>query len=315
MPILKRFLLVAPALALLGAFLLGSPPAGAQNQRTVDLELSMVTFSPEIYANGAPAFRARVKNESDTPVVGVVVQFVAEDIARGGSIHFDEIRDSPISNFKNDGQLDYDTLVWSIPRIGGGDTAEAILEIDGERSMCGPDTSSPSIVRMRASIVESTPRDDPSRLGNNRASAHMQCNEHVGTNGRSIISGNVSYGVDAEPETDTFSVKVSNLGFSRNTGTIPTQYQLRLKVTPSPGLRYTATAPAGTTFNAATGIWNIGTLVTGSRSAGNKQMDIRVTQRAALAVPPEGQCLTVEIEHVIPVPRRHIDARHRLHGP
>ena len=108
--------------------------------------------------------------------------------------------------------------------------------------------------------------------------------------------------MDADPHADTFTVKVRNRNSTLSTWTHVTafQYQLRVRVTPSPGLSYTATAPSGTSFDRATGIWDLGTLRGATTPEGNRSLEIRVTGRDARAGPAEDQCLTVEIAHIIP---------------
>ena len=160
------------------------------------------------------------------------------------------------------------------------------------------------MVRLRGTIVASTPRESPRALGNSRARNYFE--ERKDTPLYTIYNDGTSYGVDADPGTDTFIVRVTNAASSGpwRYGSVR-QYELRLKVTPSPGMRYTAAPSDGsTTFHAATGIWDIGTLEGGggNEPAGNKQLNIRVPGRGNLAIPPEDQCLTVEIEHVAPDP-------------
>ncbi len=295
MRILKKFLLIAPALALLGAFLLGDAPAGAQG-RPVDLELSITNRHEQSRDDGL--FVVSVLNRSDVAFRDIRVQLEAEDIALGRTIFLGEFTTTDFP--ANDGVVNYDTLEWTIPALSVGARATTHLRISDRRTLS---TTEDSVVRLQGRIVKSTPREDPGSLGNNQARHFAEANR-LSPRMFILFENNVSYGVDADPATDTFAIKVTNpdirLGAWRFVST--NQHQLRLKVTPSQGLGLTATAPAGTTFDAATGIWDIGTLTSGAGNSptGNRQMDIRVTGRDARAGPPEEQCLTVEIEHVIP---------------
>ena len=298
MRILKRFLLVAPALALLGVFLLGSllqpPTARAQEQRPVNLELSMANRHEGAASQGT--FVVSVRNNSDIAVRNIKVQLEVEDIALGASIFLQQATGGHLPD--SDGLVDYDTLEWTIPRLGARTSATTLLLIDFGPTSRGLSATEDSVVRLRGSIVESTPRERPAALGNNQAHTYVSTSKTLRSM-RIVWQHSVSYGVDAD--TDTFTVKVvnRNLGGTFWHARTPIQYQLRLRVTPSQGLRYTAAAaPAGTTFDAATGIWDIGTL--GHSPSNDKQLDIRVTGRDASAGPAEEQCLTVEIEHKVP---------------
>ena len=296
----RKILFVAPALAVLGAVLLGTLGAGGQERRLVDLELSMTNrIAGE---SGEGVFVVSVRNNSDVTVRDIKVRLEVEDLTLGRSVDLTEAY--TFFGDTNDGILDTDTLEWTIPQLRSASTAATKLELD----IFNASATGQSLVRLQGSIVESTPRETPGRLGNNQARHYIQWEVDVDNYvylANSLSSINVSYGVDADPGTDTFTVKVTNpahnpypYGFDHSV----TQYQLRFKVTPSEGLQYTATPAAGTTFDTARGIWDIGTLVAGSLPAGNKQLDIRVTGRGARAGPAEDQCLTVEIEHVIPDP-------------
>ena len=301
MRILKKFLVIAPALALLGAFLLGVPPAGAQEQRLVDLELSISDRHQALFSGAN--FLVSVRNRSDVTVRDIRVQLEVEDVALGRSIFLQEVTspDTP----DNDGTVNYDTLEWTIPTLRGARTATTKLGVDPVRTDPGVGLTESLLVRLQGRIVESVPSEAPTSLSMSNSQARNfylytpDGNRHVVLSRESLV-----YGVDADAATDTFAVRVSN----RNTGSAhwqrnsPSQYQVRLKVTTSEGLRYTATPPVGTTFDAATGIWDIGTLPRRLNQEGLRQLDIRVTGRDARAGPAEEQCLTVEIEHKIPDP-------------
>ena len=298
MRILRKLLLIAPALAVLGAVLLGVPEAGAQERQVVDLELSITNRDPE--SERAGVFVATVRNNSDVTVRDIKVQFEVEDIALGKSIFLEE---HTITNRENDGTVDYDTLEWTISGLRPGVRALTRLSMDNSKTNDGLSATEFSLVRFQGAIVESTPREAPGQLGNSRARHFTRT--YRDSRAITILFGiNVSYGVDADPGTDTFTVRVTNPSRKPGAwrGSSVDQYQLRLKVTPSPGLRYTGAPSAGTTFDPATGIWDIAHLPGGASPRGNKRLDIRVTGRGNLAVPEEDQCLTVEIDHVIPDP-------------
>ena len=291
MRVLRKLLFIAPVLAVLGAFLLGTPVAGAQERQLVDLELSIATRDPQSQITNP--LTVRLLNKSDVTVRDIKVQFEVEDIAQGRSIFLHEFN---LTGRSNVGTVDYDTLEWTIPSLSAGSLATTRFHTDAARTWPGLHPTEPSVVRLRGTIVASTPRESPRALGNSRARNYFE--ERKDTPLYTIYNDGTSYGVDADPGTDTFIVRVTNAASSGpwRYGSVR-QYELRLKVTPSPGMRYTAAPSDGsTTFRAATGIWDIGTLESGggNEPAGNKQLNIRVTGRGNLAIPPENQCLTVE---------------------
>ena len=299
--------------ALAAIFLLPLPsPVTAQEQRPVDLELSMINRHPAAELGGR--FVVSVLNDSDVTVRGIRVKLEVEDIEQGRRIYLEEACGDPLPDC--DGIVDYDTqgereaesangqnavlLEWIIPNLKAGGRATTIHKIDRGRTDELSATEF-SVVRLQGSILESTPREDPAFLGNNQARHYVSATRDS-PRMTILVDHSVYYGVDADAATNTFTVKVVNP--NRSVGVwlaqSPIQYQLRFRVTPSPGLRYTAAPPAGTTFDAATGIWDIGTLALSP--TGDKQLDIRVTERDAWAGPAEEQCLTVEIAHKVPDP-------------
>ena len=300
-----------PLIAVPLAVLLAASVAGAQEQPPVDLELSMANRFTDPTPDGGSesVFVVSVRNHSDVTVRDITVRlFGVEDLTLRRSVELSEYFAHVVD--VNDGFLDLDALEWTIPYLKGGSTATTKLQINvfNVPDSLDPRYSGDSLVRLQAAIMESTPGEHPGRLGNNQARQyilwHIDVDEFI-YNTNSLLGNNVSYGVDADPGTDTFTVRVTNPAYDPYPDWYDhyvTQYQLRLKVTPSDGLQYTATPPSGTSFNRATGIWNIGTLVAGSLPAGNKELEITVTGRGSLDVPAEDQCLTVEIEHVIPDP-------------
>ena len=295
--------LAAVSLAILSAMVASTPGAGAgaqeQEQKPVDLELSMTNREDRFWSSGG--FLVSVKNNSDVTVHDIRVQLEIDDLTDGRKILLLERDPGSIRTVQNDGTVDYDALVWAIPGLRSGESATTRLGTDNARN----EPTLPEqqlLLRMQGEIVGSSPREDPGSLGNSRGRTYLMYANSTGPIGLYILSTSVHYGVDAEPDTDTFTVRVSNT--DSRPGPFHTidvwERQLRLKVTPSPGLQYTVAAPSGTSFNKATGIWNIGTLRSGTGPRGNRQLDIRVTGRASSGVPPGDQCLTVEIEHVIP---------------
>ena len=296
MRILRKFVLIAPALALLGGFLLGVPGAGAQEREPVDLELSMTNRYPGNLLDGT--FEVSVKNNSPVTVRNIRVQFEVDDLTEGRTIYLLENKPASVSIYRNDGFVDIDTLEWVIPEIRGGLSATTRLNTDQvKNAQTTPDQ--PLLLRLRGSIVESSPPEAPGFLGNNQARTYFRYTYTSRLIARTIIISSLMYGVDADADADTFTVKVRNRNrtLAAWTHVTPFQYQLRVRVTPSPGLRLAATPPSGTSFNPATGIWDIGTLNINTVPEGNRSLEIQVTGRDG---PERDQCLTVEIAHVIP---------------
>ncbi len=282
--------------ALTAVLLLPVPSPVAAQEQPVDLELSVTNRHPGYLHDGT--FVVSVLNNSDATVRDIRVQLEVEDLTTGRSIF---LKEAPVQGVVSDGIFDYDTLEWVVPSLRAGLRATTLLQIDNAKTARGPSDIEGALVRLQGGIVGSIPPEDPAALGNNQA-RHYVFDVFATLAMRVLFENRASYGVDADPIADTFTVKVTNTGQSSGAwrANSVNQFQVRLRVTPSQGLLYAATPPAGTTFDAATGIWDIGTLVTGALPEGNKQLEIRVTGRDARAGPPEDQCLTVEIEHVIP---------------
>ena len=299
MRILRKLASFAPALALLGAFLLGVPGAGAQEREPMDLELSMTNRYPGNLLDGT--FEVSVKNNSPVTVRNIRVQFEVDELTEGRTIYLEEHEPSSSSTYRNDGLVNVDTLEWVIPELRGGLSATTRLNTDQSKNTQTTGDQQ-LLLRLRGSIVESSPPEAPGRLGNNQARTYLLYAYTDDVIARTILITSLQYGVDADPDADTFTVKVRNRNRTLSEWNHVTsfQHQLRVRVTPSPGLRLAATAPSGTSFNPSTGIWDIGTLNLNTVPEGNRSLEIRVTGRDARAGPPEDQCLTVEIEHIIP---------------
>ena len=295
MRIVRKNLLIAPALALLCALLLGVPGAGAQERESVDLELSMTNRYGGGLLDGT--FEVSVKNNSPVTVRNIRVQLEVDDLTEGRTIYLVESKPRSTSFYRNDGFVDVDTLEWVIPEIRGGLSATTRLNTDQVRNaQTTPDQ--PLLLRLRGGIVESSPPEAPGRRGNNQARTYFRYTYTNSIIARTIMITSLMYGVDADPDADTFTVKVRNRNrtLAAWTHVTPFQYQLRVRATPSPGLHLAATPPSGTSFNPSTGIWDIGTLPTSAA----QELEIRVTGRDARAGLADDQCLTVEIAHIIP---------------
>lgn len=233
---LRWFLRLAPVLALLGAFLLGVPGTGAQEREPVDLELSMTNREVGLSRDGL--FLVSVRNNSDVTVRDIRVQLEIDDLTTNRPTIFLEEHDpGTIRPEENQGTVDYDRLVWTIPNLPGGQTATTRLTTDNARNEY---TTYPGpILRMQGEIVGSSPREDPSRLGNNRGRTYIRYRNDEITIAQTILLTSIRYGVDADPDTDTFTVRVINRNSESPffSGEDNHQYELRLRVTPSSTLR------------------------------------------------------------------------------
>ena len=188
-----------------------------------------------------------------------------------------------------------------ISSLRPGFSAVTRLTIDHAKSDLGGATAAnPSLLRFQGEIESFTPRENPENFGNNRARTFAVVRTFQGNTRMGVLFGtNVWYGVDADPSTNLFTVRVTNPGGTSGSWRAASsdQFQVKLKVTPSKGLQYSATPTDGTTtFNNTTGIWDIGRLA----SLIDKQLNVMVTGRDASAVAAADQCLTVEIAHVLP---------------
>ena len=299
MRILRRLVFIAPTLALLGGFLLGAPNAAAQEREPVDLELSMTNRYRGNLLDGV--FVVSVKNNSPVTVRNIRVQFEVDDLTEGRTIYLIDSKPPSVTMYRNDGSLNVDTLEWVIPELRSGLSAHTRLNTDqAKNAQTTPDQ--PLLLRLRGGIVDSSPPEGPGRLGNNQARTYVRYTYTNDVIAGVILITSLMYGVDANADAGTFTVKVRNRNKTLSAWSSVTsfQYQLRVRVTPSPGLRLAATPPSGTSFNPSTGIWDLGTLNTNTAPEGNRSLEIQVTGRDARAGPAEDQCLTVEIEHIIP---------------
>ena len=162
--------LAAASLAIMSAMAASTPGAGAQEREPVDLELSMTNREEGYWGSGH--FLVSVTNNSDVTVYDIKVQLEIDDLTDGRTIFLREAKPGSIRIDQNEGTVDYDTLVWTIPVLGSGRSVDTRLDTDdgkNQRTLPGQRL----LLRMQGEIVHSRPREDPGRLGNNRARTYL----------------------------------------------------------------------------------------------------------------------------------------------
>ena len=162
------------------------------------------------------------------------------------------------------------------------------------------------LIRVTAEIVESDPAEPRGFQGNNAVefwySRGNFTNGDAGVNIHSISDRSPGVG-----QTTTFTVRAENHGFDfahRFQSSYFSNHQLgvQVKIELSPGLTFAGTpsAPSGTNFNAATGIWDIGTLEDGQSNAKSLPVAVNLTAGNLADLPLEERCLTARVVNAVP---------------
>ena len=195
--------------------------------------------------------------------------------------------------------------MWTIQSLGPGDKVTRRVDRPSTYHHLDP----LKIVGLYAEVIESDPGEPPGFQFNNAS-------EHWGnTKVEWLTDGDTAVGVrisDRFPPVGggtTFTVEAANFpgdryGFPASSLATHTQLDVQLEISLSPGLAFAGTpqAPDGTTFDPATGIWDVGTLERTRGAADRRSLPVAVNLTAdSLAdLPLEERCLTAKVVRAVP---------------
>ncbi len=221
------------------------------------------------------------------------------------------------------GRFDPATNIWHFRNLPPGHTAELQLH-DSLSNQAPPGTPGRDLVKGRGEIISSVPEEDPMFLYNN---ATREAWRHVGPGNDDAAEGDAVVEMrvgDRFPQAnDTVDFTVSFYGARGYIGSLYEKhdmYEVRVKVSPSPGLELVSAAAPNRTydfgtsttsddvqisssFDLSTGIWNLGTV---AEFRFREFIDMPVKVRYTGAVPLDEACLTAELVNVVP-PERPLD--------
>ena len=171
--------------------------------------------------------------------------------------------------------------------------------------------------RLYAEIIESDPVESPRFQFNNATENWAVENRQGGhgANGRTYAAdGDIA--LDVAGVSDRFprqagatTFTVSALNYPRYTLDLfgindqsHLLFEVQVEISLSPGLSFAANqsgAPAGTTFDASTGIWNMGTVHSSQRSQ-LLPVAVNLTADSLADLPLEDRCLTAKVVNAVP---------------
>ena len=235
---------------------------------------------------------------------------------RGGTVSVDLARHQlDIGLDPEFGHFDGATRIWHFRNLAPGQTTELKLSavFMDRRTRSGKER----LIIGSAEIVSSVPREGPEYLHNNatreawkyrRSAARSDAAE-----GNATVDLQVSNRFPEANDTVDFTVRFQNKrGYIGSLYQYHDMYDVRVKLTPSPGLTImSAAAPSGafgsgddeiqisSSFRRSTGIWNIGS-VPQQRSVTYIEMPVTVRYTGGSL---EEACLTAEVDNVLPPER------------
>ena len=280
---LRWFLRLAPALALLGAFLLGAPDAGAQEDfippQPIDLAVEIE------YHRVEQQIVLIIVNNSDVTVYNVRIEIEPKDrlVASPplGSVGFHSA----------DGIL----TIPSIPASVIGKTLEIVLSAD-------PSVVNTGVFPIRASIVSSWPRETPEFEYNNRAERwvmsfegnHLMSDTKGSDIGLRVSADNLNPALNGQ---SVFTVDAVNTRHP-SSGAVYDKSNVRVKITLTPGLSFASSSMPATTISGNTATWRVGDLPAARDATRSKSLSVPVNLSGS--APLERRCLTAEVDQVLP---------------
>ena len=203
---------------------------------------------------------------------------------------------------RGDGRYDASAGVWTITNLPPGEDATRVFSAPVQPSV----TSGLRTARFYAEITESYPAEPPGFQHNN-ATENWFMVRSDGFHQYTDADAGVGIGVsDRFPSTGgntTFTVHAVNVPKSSPGTTVrqrnQTQLDVQVRIDLSPGLSLSGLpqAPSGTSFDARTGIWDVGDLGTLAARAKLLPVTVNLTDNA---VPLEERCLTAEVVRAVP---------------
>ena len=271
--------------------------------------LADLTIASEYHDTFPLAWVVTVKNETVGAHPGmhislVKVRITISDPVRGDTTSLWTIRDLPPGGSVEGPTHPQQLLPW----------IAALRNVPGA-------TSGPEWVPQRfyAEIIESTPVELPRFRFNNATEHWVVENRYRGhfRNGR-IYATNGDVGIDVPGISDrlprpggatTFTVAAIsrdvNVSDRRYLTLVARQdhrlFDVQVEISLSPGLSFAANqpeAPSGTTFDASTGIWNIGTILPSVKLL--LPVAVNLTADSLADLPLEERCLTANVVRVTP---------------
>ena len=270
-------------------------------------------------AAASPLVHAQPAVDSSTPLTDLSIDSEYYELRGIGFSWFISVKNNPVGSHARttahtvkvkivtdngvDGPF---TEVRTIRGLLPGRSVELLVAPQTITGACG---SSPVLVWLQAEIIETDPLEPPGLQFNNTT-------EHVGlncperelayTDGDTAVDVGIS---DRSPQAGgatTFTVRIVNpRGAMHDFGhaTTPndhTQIDVQVKIELSPGLTFdeTQSAPSGTTFDPATGTWDVGTLE--ARSVKSLQVAVNLASESLADLPLEERCLTAEVVRAVP---------------
>ncbi len=298
-----RFAAALLALAALAAAFAFSEPAQAQEVDDSLHPLADLTIASE-YARGLGIARwvLTVKNETVGAHPGRYFRIAKVRIALN-----DPVRGTT-------------TRVWTIRNLGSGSSK---TEVVYPGRLLVPATDGPEKVpqRLYAEIIESDPVELPRFQFNNATEHWILENRHTDRENTLLSNGDIGTDVLGISErlprpggATTFTVAAnsrdtgdSNLRDERGDLLVPGQdhtlFDVKVEISLSPGLSFAANQPEApsafgpTTFDTATGIWNIGSM---RYHKLRLPVAVNLTDDSLADLPLEERCLTAKVVNVVP---------------
>ena len=293
-------------LAVIVVMVLASSPAHAQQVDDSLPPLADLTITSHIPGTEAEKWEVTVKNNTVGARPGVHVHLVKVRITQWGPVHGTS------------------TWMWTIRDLPpGGSAVGPPNNLDGDGVIMlyeNPKaTDEPRWVpqRLYAEIIESDPVESPRFRFNNATENWAIEDRHggAGNNGETYFAiGDVALDVasisDRLPQAGgatTFTMALSNdPDRLPNTDIATAQQQIwvfdvQVEISLSQGLLFAATQPeaaTGTTFDASTGIWNVG--ATDSRAGLSLPVAVNLTAESLADLPLQERCLTAKVVRAVP---------------
>ncbi len=314
-----RILSLAFAPVVLAAAIMAIWGASVAHTQGVDETLppaADLSLSVEPYSSGTRAWdvSVRVGRVGDHPLAAVRnvrVQWSAERVIPGGQRSTISMVNSRMHSRLRAGYIQGhidDDSVWTIPSLMPT-LSEPTVRIYPPRLGTIPQYTT-SIIRVTGEIIGSDPAEPPGFQSNNTVEIWYV----GGQNSDGDVGVNITGISDRSPEpgrATTFTMKAENyfhrLQFPysvsyRSRDFRNELYGVRVKIELSPGLAFAGsqTPPSGTTFNAATGIWDVGTLDDGSADAKSFPVAVNLTGDSLADLPLEKRCLTAKVVRAVP---------------
>ena len=250
----------------------------------------------------------RVGDHPPAHVRNVKVRFSVENVAPGPQVP--DIESYFYLEEGHDGYFDRSSLIWTIPELPPY-ALGAVARFNGPFLPFDKTPSEPNVVRIKAEIIGSEPAEPAGFHGNN-ALEFWYIRDYF-AEGNAGVTTSVSDRHPGVGGATTFTVHATNRGTARSTPSLPVfvggaggkrdlQLGVRVKIGLSPGLTFAGTpqAPSGTTFDPATGIWDVGAM---SRDGTNDYafpVAVNLTNDSLTNIPLEERCLTARVVRAVP---------------